>query len=311
MASTYHYRLPYPLPLTAAPPAFASRCRFPMASTGPLGVTVSTSESVGQNDLLIVGPGVLGRIVAEKWRQEHPDCKIYGQTATTDHHSELTKIGIIPSLKGPRVDQKVPYVIFCAPPYRTDDYPGDLRVAASNWSGEGSFLFTSSTAVYDCNDNGFCGEDSPCVPIGRSPRTDVLLKAENVVLEAGGCALRLAGLYKKDQGPHVFWLSKGTVDARPDLIISMIHYEDAASLGIAIMKRKLRGRVFVGCDNQPLSRQEIMDRVNRSEKFDGKFEGFTGTDGPLGKRMDNSKTRAEIGWEPKYPSFTEFLGLSN
>ena len=33
------------------------------------GVTVSTSESVGQNDLLIVGPGVLGRIVAEKWRQ--------------------------------------------------------------------------------------------------------------------------------------------------------------------------------------------------------------------------------------------------
>ncbi|EMS47075.1 hypothetical protein TRIUR3_34842 [Triticum urartu] len=288
MASTYHYRLPYPLPLTAAPPAFASRCRFPMASTGPLGVshdagvTVSTSESVGQNDLLIVGPGVLGRIVAEKWRQEHPDCKIYGQTATTDHHSELTKIGIIPSLKGPRVDQKVPYVIFCAPPYRTDDYPGDLRiklnskrkrwmgralfagtadghtekfdyafffekmcrVAASNWSGEGSFLFTSSTAVYDCNDNGFCGED-------------------------------------------------------------------AASLGIAIMKRKLRGRVFVGCDNQPLSRQEIMDRVNRSEKFDGKFEGFTGTDGPLGKRMDNSKTRAEIGWEPKYPSFTEFLGLSN
>uniref|UniRef100_A0A453HPX4 NAD-dependent epimerase/dehydratase domain-containing protein n=1 Tax=Aegilops tauschii subsp. strangulata TaxID=200361 RepID=A0A453HPX4_AEGTS len=275
------------------------------------GVTVSTSESVGQNDLLIVGPGVLGRIVAEKWRQEHPDCKIYGQTATTDHHSELTKIGIIPSLKGPRVDQKVPYVIFCAPPYRTDDYPGDLRVAASNWSGEGSFLFTSSTAVYDCNDNGFCGEDSPCVPIGMSPRTDVLLKAENVVLEAGGCALRLAGLYKKDQGPHVFWLSKGTVDARPDLIISMIHYEDAASLGIAIMKRRLRGRVFVGCDNQPLSRQEIMDRVNRSGKFDGKFEGFTGTDGPLGKRMDNSKTRAEIGWEPKYPSFTEFLGLSN
>jgi hypothetical protein len=30
---------------------------------------VSTSESVGQNDLLIVGPGALGRIVAEKWQQ--------------------------------------------------------------------------------------------------------------------------------------------------------------------------------------------------------------------------------------------------
>jgi hypothetical protein len=33
------------------------------------------------------------------------------------------------------------------------------------------------------------------VPLGRSPRTDVLLKAEKEVLEAGGCVLRLAGLY--------------------------------------------------------------------------------------------------------------------
>lgn len=33
------------------------------------------------------------------------------------------------------------------------------------------------------------------MPIGRSPRADVLLKAEKVVLEVGGCVLRLAGLY--------------------------------------------------------------------------------------------------------------------
>ena len=38
-------------------------------------------------------------------------------------------------------------------------------------------------------------QDCPVVPIGRSPRTDVLLKAEKVVLELGGCVLRLAGLY--------------------------------------------------------------------------------------------------------------------
>ncbi|GJN05264.1 hypothetical protein PR202_ga22879 [Eleusine coracana subsp. coracana] len=154
-----------------------------------------TSDSVGQNDLLIVGPGVLGRIVADLWKQEHPGCRVFGQTATTDHHIELTELGIIPSLKGPIAGPKFPYVIFCAPPYRSDDYPGDLRVAASNWNEEGSFLFTSSTAVYDCSDNGLCNEDSSCVPIGQSPRTDVLLKAENVVLEAGGCVLRLVGLY--------------------------------------------------------------------------------------------------------------------
>ncbi|KAJ3669553.1 hypothetical protein LUZ60_011503 [Juncus effusus] len=75
------------------------------------------------------------------------------------------------------------------------------------------------------------------------------------------------------------------------------------------MKKKFRSRIFLGCDNHPLSRQEIMDCVNQSGKFNKKFEAFTGEDGPLGKRMNNSKTRAEIGWEPKYSSFPAFLGL--
>lgn len=33
------------------------------------------------------------------------------------------------------------------------------------------------------------------MPLGKSPRTDVLLRAEQVVLESGGTVLRLAGLY--------------------------------------------------------------------------------------------------------------------
>lgn len=30
---------------------------------------ITSSRAVGQHDLLIVGPGVLGRLVAEKWRE--------------------------------------------------------------------------------------------------------------------------------------------------------------------------------------------------------------------------------------------------
>jgi hypothetical protein len=59
--------------------------------------------------------------------QEHPGCKVYGQTASTNHHSELTDLGIIPSLKGSTISQKVPHVIFCAPPSGSDDYLGDVR----------------------------------------------------------------------------------------------------------------------------------------------------------------------------------------
>ncbi|KAJ8467188.1 hypothetical protein OPV22_029740 [Ensete ventricosum] len=290
----------------------SSSSSFSCRPTGTLndgGLKIASPGVIGQNDLLIVGPGVLGRTVAEKWHKEHPACQIFGYTMTTDHHDELIKLGIVPSLMKSKPTNKFPYVIFCAPPTQTPDYPGDVRLAASNWSGEGSFLFTSSSAVYDCSDNGFCNEDSPVVPVGRSPRTDVLLKAEKEALDIGGCVVRLAGLYNEDRGAHVYWLDKGTVDALPDHVLNLIHYEDAASLSIAIMKKKLRGRVFLGCDNHPLSRQEIMDHVNRSGKFSNKFLGFTGTDGPLGKRMNNSKTRAEIGWEPKFTSFPQFLDL--
>ncbi|CAN4099637.1 unnamed protein product [Withania somnifera] len=155
----------------------------------------SSRGKIGANDLLIVGPGVLGRLVAEKWREEYPGCQIYGRTVTTDHHDELVKMGINPSSKQTKLTFKFPYVIFCAPPSRTEDYAGDIREAALNWNGEGSFLFTSSSAPYDCFDNGAINEDGPVVPIGRSPRTDVLLKAEKIVMDFDGCVVRLAGLY--------------------------------------------------------------------------------------------------------------------
>ncbi|XP_073053404.1 uncharacterized protein [Primulina eburnea] len=282
----------------------------------------SSSGMVGANDLLIVGPGVLGRIVAEQWRKvfyektynmecslgrEHPGSQIYGLTRTSDHHDELIQMGISPSLKGTQVAHKFPYVIYCAPPYQNLDYPGDVREATLNWNGEGSFVFTSSSAPYDCSDNGSCDEDTPVVPIGRSPRTDTLLKAEKEVLEAGGCVVRLAGLYKADRGAHSYWLEKGILDVRPDHILNLIHYTDAASLSIAILKKNLRGRIFLGCDNHPLSRQEVMELVNKSGKFSKKFDAFTGTNDPLGKKLNNSKTRAELGWEPKYLSFAQFL----
>ncbi|KAL9843505.1 putative NAD(P)-binding domain superfamily [Arabidopsis thaliana] len=117
-------------------------------------------------------------------------------------------------------------------------------------------------------------------------------------------------LYTETRGAHTYWLSKETIDARPDHILNLIHYEDAASLAVAIMKKKAGARIFLGCDNHPLSRQEVMDLMAQSGKFDKKFKGFTSTSGPLGKKLNNSKTRAEIGWEPKYPSFAQFLGVS-
>ncbi|KAJ3669554.1 hypothetical protein LUZ60_011504 [Juncus effusus] len=235
-SSSFALPLTQPSRFSMAFSSSSSSSPLPHAKTSnDSSVKVPSSSLIGQNDLLIVGPGVLGRIIADMWKQEFPGCKIYGQTMSTDHHNELAEIGILPSLKGSLISDKVPYVIFCAPPSRSEDYTADVRVVTSNWNGGGSFLFTSSSAPYDRNDNGPCDEDSPVVPLGRSPRTDILLNAEKVVLEAGGCVVRLAGLY-----------------------ISFKSYQLFFFLNWIVCTKKIEGLIHTGCQKVQLMHALIM-----------------------------------------------------
>ncbi|CAN6676961.1 unnamed protein product [Malus baccata var. baccata] len=327
---------------TDAPPFQVSATASSPSSAIDEEKEVTSSGNVGADDLLIVGPGVLGRLVAQKWREEHPGCQIHGQTVTADHHEELSEEGINPCFKGTKTTHKFPYVIFCAPPSRTSDYSADVRMAALNWNGEGSFLFTSSSAPYDCNNNGSCDEDTPVVPIGRSPRTDVLLKAEEVI--GGALYILYESRTLKDylyyRGKHsgiwvilVFFIfekgdHRSSPRSRPEsytlrgdgiillyLFLSIcitfpfiitfsvqfcylkvtyiwlfrfslnfksrfrwlrfvmvsnilpvsLNCQDAASLSVAILKKRLRNQILLGCDNHPLSRQEVMDLVTKSK----------------------------------------------
>lgn len=85
-------------------------------------------------------------------------CTVVGQTNTTNHHEELRSLGVRPVVKDMPDGRRFPYVTFCAPPWGSSDYASEVRLAAEQWNGEGVFLFTSSSAVYDCSDNGVCDE---------------------------------------------------------------------------------------------------------------------------------------------------------
>jgi nucleoside-diphosphate-sugar epimerase len=105
--------------------------------------------------------------------------------------------------------------------------------------------------------------------------------------------------------------------------VNMLHYEDAARLALAILRGdgcsaaedggNYRGAVFVGCDNHPLTFQEMVDACVASGQF-GAGAGsvtFTGTPengGGLGKVVTNDATRRQLGgWTPKYDSFQDFF----
>jgi hypothetical protein len=166
----------------------------------------------------------------------------------------------------------------------------------------------SSTAVYAEENGGICNEESA---LGSSPRAQRLLDAEQKVREAGGIVVRMAGLYDYHRGPHIVYLGTETSKRRPDGIINLIHYDDAATLCLAALIRGQTRSSYVGCDDQPITRQELVDATIDSGLFAQESEThrttFIGTDGPLGRRLTNAMTRRTLNWQPRLATFISWL----
>jgi hypothetical protein len=108
-----------------------------------------------------------------------------------------------------------------------------VAAAAAKWSETGSLLFTSSIGVYSA-ESGIVDEQGDVFPSDHSERIARLLGAEAAVLEAGGNVVRLAGLYHAERGAHNFFFQKGEIARSGDSLLNLIHYEDAASLVVAV-----------------------------------------------------------------------------
>lgn len=303
----------------ASPPATG----VPAASTAP-----SIPTTPGPDDLLIVGPGVLGAYLGVLWKATHPSAVVVAQTNTPTRHAALAALGFAPRTGSEATPERYGRVAFAAPPSGSPDYPAALRAALAQWdpAAPGAcFLFTGSAGVLAVDDGGPADEGSPTVPLGAAPRTDTLLEAESVVLAAGGCVLRLAGLYHATRGAHSFFLKApgGVVPGRSGAYtVNLLHYEDAARLSASILGGEgsppggsWKGEVFLGCDGSPVT---FADMVAAASACPAACPGgvppatpitFGGPDdGPSkGKRMANPRTRAALGgWAPKYESFAAF-----
>ena len=295
-----HAVSPRPKPLPHAPP-HANRRRTRCAAVAAAGSGAP---------LLIVGPGVLGAKAGQLWLSAGGG-PVTAQTATETRHTELRALGFEPRV-GTQSSQRFANVLFCAPPSGASDYAATVAAAAELWDSTagGSLVFTSSSAVYaDTLDAAVTTEETPTIPLGSSPRSDVLLRAEAAVLAAGGCVLRLAGLYTLTRGAHTYWLAQQSVPSRPDGVLNLLHYDDAATAALAALAARQRGRVFLACDGAPITRAQLMASVLASGLFPpgSRAPEFAATTGPLGKRLNCDASRRDLGWEPQFPSFTTFL----
>lgn len=66
-------------------------------------------------------------------------------------------------------------------------------------------------------------------------------------------------------------------------------------------------QVFLGCDDHPITCQDVVDACKSSGLYQGDviFRGQASQGG--GKTVDSTRTRERLSWAPKYSSFLSFL----
>ena len=168
--------------------------------------------------------------------------------------------------------------------------------------------------MYAEDGGGTVTEDSP---VADTPRALKLLDAERVVLQAGGCVVRLAGLYLLERGAHNAWLGKEAVSQLADGLINQIEYGDAADAVLGALLRGQAGKVYLAADDYPLSRLQICEEASRLARFAGRgLPRFGATDaaapardygGGKGKILDSRASREALQWEPSHKTFGAFI----
>jgi nucleoside-diphosphate-sugar epimerase len=127
------------------------------------------------------------------------------------------------------------------------------------------------------------------------------------VAQAGGCVIRLAGLYSLERGAHSFWLARGSVDSPPGGLINLLSYDDAAGAVVATLQQGNTALTLLASDDAspPLTRREICAAalrhpMYRSAQMPVFAEQAEGVASDLGKVYDSGATRRIIGWAPKH-----------
>ena len=302
---------------------------------GLFGDSTALASSMPAADCAVVGVGVLGTLVCRALVQSASAVTGITRTETNhasireqvtaggnaDHDSLLTLV-TADHMNTPKFRN----VLFCAPPSGFDDYPRAIQEAMDRyWLGPtegGNFVFTSSGAVYgDDYDDDVVTEATPVAGDAASnPRVARLRRAEAVVLAAGGCCLRLAGLYNLQRGPHNYYLTQfgggatnKKIEADPHGRVNMLHYEDAATACLAALRLEpavAQKRIFLISDGHPTSRYDLC-RYALSAAFyrDMRLPEFaaSSSNAPRGKIYDGTLSNQMLQWTPRYTSFQAFM----
>jgi nucleoside-diphosphate-sugar epimerase len=181
-----------------------------------------------------------------------------------------------------------------------------------------AFLFTGSTSVYPQDDGSIVTETS--ATSAATPLVRVLLETEELLLEAarGGFParlLRIAGIYGPGRN-RMDGMRRGEVKQSPDptRFLNFIHRDDLVAAIDAVLHRGRNGTIYNVSDGHPVEEGELLEWLADALKLPLPVAVATPPEGSppearrrliTNKRLDISRIRRELGWEPFYTTFRE------
>lgn len=168
-------------------------------------------------------------------------------------------------------------------------------------------VYTGSTSVYSQTDESWVDESSATEPM--RDQGQVLLDAEQAVVEAGGSVVRLAGIYGPARSMVIRKFVEGSavLEEGGSRWINQIHRDDAAAAVVFLATRNDLHGVFNCADDSPARQRDIYawlaHELGRPLPANGPRPP-TRARAWTSKRVSNAKLR-EAGWEPVFSTFRE------
>lgn len=184
------------------------------------------------------------------------------------------------------------------------------QAKSANWIG-----YLSTTGVYGDLGGGWAFEETPRNP--QSPEAERRARAEDQWQSLGAHVFRLPGIYgpgrsqlERIQSPNARRIIKA------GQVFSRAHRDDIVDVLMRSMAKPNPGRIYNICDDRPAPSDEVLSYaaklLNREAPpaIDINDAGLSQAAMRFYaecKRVSNARAKAELGWQPIYPTYKEGL----
>jgi nucleoside-diphosphate-sugar epimerase len=221
---------------------------------------------------LVIGAGYLGERVGRLLAGR--GVRVFGTTRSVDRAQALRAQGIEPIVADVLVPDSLgdlpaaEWVVYCVgadrrsgSSMRAVHVEGVRNVLDRIAARPTRLVYTSSTGVYGPSQGGLVDEETTPEPVLESGKA--LLEAEQLLFErqaafgVSALVVRLAGLYGPGRMVRRLSVERGEpIPGSADHLLNLVHVDDAAAAILAALERGEGGRVYLVCDDRPVSRRE-------------------------------------------------------